>query len=96
VLVGLKTSLTLLMKSFQVLIKIFLESCLIVGLFAGGVWTGNNYAELVAPLPEQTNLCYDTPKYEAWVAHKNGFSRCFFEQRSYPHRVRASHIEREE
>lgn len=92
----LKTSLTLLMKSFQVLIKIFLESCLIVGLFAGGVWTGNNYAKLVPPIPEQTDLCYDTLKYEAWVGSKNGTLRCFLEQRSYPHRVRASHIEREE
>lgn len=42
---------------------------------------------------EQTSLCYDTKKVEAWVATKGGFKRCFMEQRSYPHRVRASHIE---
>jgi len=45
---------------------------------------------------EQTSLCYDTPKYEAWVATKGGIKRCFEEQRSFPHRVRASHIEGEE
>lgn len=44
---------------------------------------------------EQHDLCYDTPKYEAWVAKKNGMYRCFMEWREYPHRVRASHIDYE-
>jgi len=42
---------------------------------------------------EQHNLCFDTDKYEAWVAHKNGELRCFFEYREYPHKVKASYID---
>jgi len=74
-------------------LRIFLECCLILGLFFGGVFVGMTCsAQASAPI-EQTDFCYDTPSYEAWVATKNGFARCFFEQRSYPHRVKASHID---
>ena len=42
---------------------------------------------------EQHDLCYDTPKEEAWVAYKNGEARCFREQKEYPHRVKASYLD---
>lgn len=45
---------------------------------------------------EQTDLCYDTAKYLAWVGKKGKEYRCFMEQKEYPHRVRASPILLEE
>lgn len=42
---------------------------------------------------EQHALCFDTDKYEAWVAHKDGELRCFMEWRSFPHKVKASYID---
>ena len=42
---------------------------------------------------EQHPLCFDTDKYEAWVAHKNGELRCFMEYRDFPHKVKASYID---
>lgn len=37
--------------------------------------------------PEQHDLCHDDNKREAWIAKKDGELRCYFESRSYPHRV---------
>ena len=42
---------------------------------------------------EQHALCFDTDKYEAWVAHKNGELRCFMEYKDFPHKVKASYID---
>ena len=47
-----------------------------------------------AKLAEQTDDCYDIRTHEAWVSHKNGESRCFFEHREYPHRVKATYIDK--
>jgi hypothetical protein len=70
--------------------------CIVGGLCWGSFLLGSRDNQSLRVEAEQTSLCYDTPKYEAWVATKGGIKRCFMEQRSYPHRMRASHIEGEE
>lgn len=69
----------------------------VVGMLCWGAFIlGSDDAVAKKQALEQTDFCYDTPKYEAWVAKKGNFYRCFMERREYPHRVRASHIEIEE
>ena len=69
----------------------------VIGALCWGSFSlGSRDAHTSINLLEQTDFCYDTPKYEAWVAKKGEFYRCFMERREYPHRVRASHIDIEE
>ena len=42
---------------------------------------------------EQHDLCHDTPTHEGWIARKQGITRCFMENRQFPHRVQGSHLE---
>ena len=62
----------------------------LIGLLSCGLYYewGNNLQPM-----EQHEMCYDTSKYEAWVAHKHGEMRCFFEYREWPHKVKASNID---
>ena len=83
------------MKRFLYEISIGTVCLGIVVLCLGyGFQLGYNAASKEYPsVVEQHTLCYDTDKYEAWVARKEGITRCFMEFRQYPHRVRASHID---
>lgn len=80
------------MKVVYDLCYLLLIGCLCWLSFNSGVQHANESMKQ----KEQTSLCYDTPKYEAFVSHKGGFVRCFMQQKEYPHRVRGSHIEGEE
>ena len=81
----------------RLLHEIFWASLAIVavcGSIGIGYWCGYSHADSTYPkVVEQHEMCYDTDKYEAWVARKDGFMRCFMEYKQYPHRVRASHID---
>lgn len=83
------------MKRF--LYEIVFGTCACLGLGVLGWYAYNwGYSQAVRDylqVKEQHELCYDTDKYEAWVARKEGITRCFMEFRQYPHRVRASHID---
>lgn len=70
--------------------------CFIVGCLVGGYsyqHLSDTETTVQQSLSEQSDLCYDTHKYEAWVARKNGEARCFMEYKEYPHRVKASYID---
>ena len=51
--------------------------------------------ELERHLTEQEthSLCKDSKSHTAWVARKNGESRCFMEHNEYPHRAKGSNID---
>jgi len=93
VLQALTTFLTLLITNSQALIKTFFELFVVLGLCWGAFSLGELSAQASITALEQTDHCYDTRSHEAWIATKNGEARCFMEQRSYPHRVRASHLD---
>lgn len=65
----------------------------IAGFGYGGFYCGSLSERANHISAEQSDDCYDTPKYDAWIAKKNGEYRCFFESTVFPHRVRASYIE---
>ena len=73
--------------------RTLIELVIVLGLCWWAFFLGGLSEQVSITALEQTDLCYDTPKYEAWVSSKNGTLRCFMEQRSYPHRVKAAHIE---
>lgn len=77
------------MNTFDKILSYFLV--LFLGFIVGNVSVGYRIHKIKEL--EQHNLCYDTAKYEAWVARKEGIFRCFMEYRQYPHRVKASHID---
>lgn len=42
---------------------------------------------------ESHDLCHNTPKQEAWVAYKDGESRCFLIYKEYPHKITGGYID---
>ena len=42
---------------------------------------------------ESHDLCHDTPTQYAWVAYRNGETRCFLEYKEFPHKIQAGNLD---
>lgn len=54
---------------------------------------GRSYEKVELEHKSSHDLCFDTKKWESFVARKGNEVRCFQLQREWPHRARSSLIE---
>lgn len=77
----------------HLIMKDIIYAILIALVGYGGYIVGDALAVARMDAAEQHDLCHDTKTHEGWIARKQGITRCFMENRQFPHRSRGSHID---
>lgn len=77
----------------HLIMKDIIYAILIVLVGICGYIVGNALAVARMDATEQHDLCHDTETHEGWIARKQGITRCFMENKQFPHRVKGSYID---